>query len=163
MIKKLNAAKATLIILLAVFLFFIGRPEATRQLAAETLQTLYEQDAQAADMVQGDEQALMRLYGIDADDIGAFLLYYPKASTDVDELLILQTKDGRLGTYTALVQERLAARKTAFDGYGMEQSGLLEKSKLVVYGDCLFFGISDQVGLWKERFLTAIKNPDKGE
>ncbi|MDD3337997.1 MAG: DUF4358 domain-containing protein [Lachnospiraceae bacterium] len=157
MIKKLNAAKAILIILLAVLLFFIGRPEVTKQLPAEMLQALYEQDAQAADMVQGDTQALMRLYGIDADDIGAFLLYYPKASTDVDELLILQTKDGKMGTYTALVKERLATQKTAFDGYGMEQSGLLEKSKVVVYGDCLFFGVSDQVGLWKERFLSAIK------
>lgn len=96
-------------------------------------------------MQEADNQMLKRLYGLDGASYDGILLYYPTTNMGAEELLLVKMKDtSQAAEVQAAMENRLATQKKSFDGYGAEQTAILEKSIIKVRGNyALFISAAD--------------------
>lgn len=95
---------------------------------------------------EADNQMIKRLYGLDpAQYEGGLALYYPTSNMGAEELLLVRAKDRtQVEAVQQAIQARLAVQKKNFDGYGAEQTAMLNASQVVVRGrDILFVSAAD--------------------
>lgn len=108
-------------------------------------------------MQESDSQMIKRLYGLNPADYAGIALYYPATNMDAEELLIVQLKDvSQQETVKAAIQSRLETQKNSFEGYGMEQFALLEKSVVDVEGNYILFVVNEQAAKAQSAFLQAL-------
>ena len=114
----------------------------------------------AADMenlAEGDNLMIRRLYGLDQSDYKGAALYYPASNMAADELLLIQLADAsQKEAVEDAVQGRLKTQKANFDGYGVEQMGLLSNSLLEEQGNYILFAVSDDTTAVRTAFLGAL-------
>ncbi len=139
--------KWLLIIVLAVFLIS-GR--LSNRISITDFSTMAKAVTEATDltpMQEADNQMLKRLYGLDSSLYDGVLLYYPTTNMGAEELLLVKMADtSQAAEVQAAMENRLATQKKSFDGYGAEQTAMLEKSILKVRGNyALFISAEDPV------------------
>ena len=120
------------------------------RISAAGFDTMSQAVTEAADlskMQEADNQMLKRLYGLDGADFDGILLYYPTSNMGAEELLLVKMKDvSQAEAVQAAIENRLATQKKSFDGYGAEQTAMLEKSIIKVRGNyALFISADDPV------------------
>ena len=107
-------------------------------------------------MQESDAQMIKRLYGLNPADYEGITLYYPVTNMDAEELLIVQLKDvSQQETVKAAIDARLETQKNSFEGYGVEQYALLEKSVVDVEGNYILFVVKEQTAKAQSAFLQA--------
>lgn len=112
-------------------------------------------DTQA--MQAADAQKIKRLYGLNPADYAGVVLYYPVTNMDAEELLLVQLNQlSQQETVEAAVQSRLETQKTSFDGYGAEQTALLEESVLEVRGNYILFVVHPEAAAARTAFLQTL-------
>ena len=108
-------------------------------------------------MQESDAQMIKRLYGLNPADYEGITLYYPVTNMDAEELLIVQLKDvSQQETVKAAIDARLETQKNSFEGYGVEQYALLEKSVVDVEGNYILFVVNEQAAKAQSAFLQAL-------
>ena len=132
--------KWLLIIVLAVFLIS-GR--LANRISSTDFDTMVQKVTEAADLTPmqlADNQMLKRLYGLDGASFDGVLLYYPTTNMGAEELFLVRMKDtSQAAEVQAAMESRLATQKKSFDGYGAEQTAMLEKSIIKVRGNYALF------------------------
>lgn len=96
-------------------------------------------------MKQADNRMIKRLYGIDPAQYENVTLYYPVSNMGADELLMVRVKDDAQseGVLEA-IDKRLESQKRSFDGYGTDQTAILEGSVIKKSGhDIIFVAAKD--------------------
>lgn len=103
--------------------------------------------ADLAPMQEADNQMLKRLYGLDGTAYDGVLLYYPMTNMGAEELLLVKMSDvSQTEEVQTAIEGRLATQKKSFDGYGADQTAMLEKSIITVRGNyALFISAADPV------------------
>ena len=80
-----------------------------------------------------------------------------KAMQESDSQMIVQLKDvSQQETVKAAIESRLETQKNSFEGYGMEQFALLEKSVVDVEGNYILFVVNEQAAKAQSAFLQAL-------
>lgn len=144
---------------LTVFLliFLVGSAPDTNipleELEAVTAPQLLEGEAQKA-----DERMLRRLYGLNPSDYAEIVLYYPASNMGVEELLLVKLNDStQAESVEAAIETRLAAQKQSFDGYGVEQTALLNNNAVTeVRGRYILFAVGVNAQAIRQAFLDAL-------
>ena len=144
---------------LTVFLliFLVGSAPDTNipleELEAVTAPQLLEGEAQKA-----DERMLRRLYGLNPSDYAEIVLYYPASNMGVEELLLVKLNDStQTESVEAAIETRLAAQKQSFDGYGVEQTALLNNNAVTeVRGRYILFAVGVNAQAIRQAFLDAL-------
>ena len=123
------------------------------ELEAVTAPELLEGETQKA-----DERMLRRLYGLNPSDYAEIVLYYPASNMGVEELLLVKLKDtAQAETVEAAIAARLAAQKQSFDGYGVEQTALLNNNAVTeVRGNYILFAVGVNAQAIRQAFLDAL-------
>ena len=133
-------AKWILIITLAVVLIS-GR--LANRISSTDFDTMVQAVTEAADLTPmqlADNQMLKRLYGVDGSAFDGVLLYYPTTNMGAEELFLVKMADtSQAQEVQAAMENRLATQKKSFDGYGAEQTAMLEKSIIKVRGNYALF------------------------
>ncbi len=148
-------ALAAITVLLLIFM--VGSAPETNtsleELEAVTAPQLLEGEAQKA-----DERMLRRLYGLNPSDYAEIVLYYPASNMGVEELLLVKLKDtAQAETIEAAIAARLAAQKQSFDGYGVEQTALLNNNAVTeVRGNYILFAVGVNAQAIRQAFLDAL-------
>ena len=137
--------KWLLIITLAVILIS-GR--LANRISSTDFETMAKAVTEATDLTPmqlADNQMLKRLYGLDGASFDGVLLYYPTTNMGAEELLLIKMADtSQAAEVQAALEKRLATQKKSFDGYGAEQTAMLEKSIIKVRGNyALFISAAD--------------------
>jgi hypothetical protein len=84
---------------------------------------------------QADAMGLRKYYGLDANDYEDVLLYLPSSNMDAAELLLVVMKDeDQAEAVLDAMNSRLEQQKKAFEGYGVEQMGILNQAVICVEG-----------------------------
>ena len=99
-------------------------------------------------------QDLKQYYGLNAGDLEAVCLYLPDNVMSVNELLLARTADDN--TAEAVIEaarNRLETQKENFDGYGVEQTKLLNSAVLEQKGNYVLL----IVGADADKALAAFK------
>ena len=108
-------------------------------------------------MQQADNQMVKRLYGIDPADYEGVLLFYPTTNMGAEELLIVRLGDvEQQETVQLAIERRLESQKASFDGYGVEQTHLLENAVIEIQGNCVLFVVHTDAASAQQAFLNAL-------
>ena len=122
----------------------------------DTMSQAVTEAADLSKMQEADNQMLKRLYGLDGADFDGILLYYPTSNMGAEELLLVKMKDvSQAEAVQAAIENRLATQKKSFDGYGAEQTAMLEKSIIKVRGNYALFISADDPARVQTAFDAA--------
>lgn len=96
-------------------------------------------------MKEADNRMVKRLYGIDPALYEAVTLYYPVSNMGAEELFMVRVKDdSQSDAVMEAINKRLEAQKRSFDGYGTDQTAILESSVIKKSGhDIIFVAAKD--------------------
>lgn len=109
-------------------------------------------------MLQGDNQMIRRLYGLDPAAYESCVLYYPTTNMVAEELLIIKLADtAQQEAVRGAIEERLETQKASFDGYGIEQYDMLTNNAVVeIRGNYVLFVVNANAAAAQKAFLGAL-------
>lgn len=124
----------------------------------EEIETSITQEIKLDKMEKGNNKSLKRFYKLNANDYEDVILYTPKSTMDVNEVLIVKVKDkSQIESLEASIDSRINYQLQSFSGYGPEQCALVNDYELKTKGDFVFFAVSENAEEIKELFLESIK------
>lgn len=93
-----------------------------------------------SEMQEADSQMIRRLYGLDPNTYDGVMLYYPVTNMHAAELLIIKLKDeSQQKDVEQAISDRKSTLLKSFQGYGAEQTAMLENSITDIRGNYAFF------------------------
>lgn len=107
-------------------------------------------------MEKGTSKTLKRYYGLNSNELEDFILYTPKSTMDVDEMLMVKVKDeGQIQSIEDVIDSRVNKQLESFSGYGPKQCELLDNYEIKVKGKYIFFAISEKAQEMKDAFKES--------
>ena len=144
------------VICLAALVFFLYTKMSGSRLSTVTFADMQSAVTGAADMAtmqEADNQMIKRLYGLDPSLYDGVCLYYPLTNMGAEELFLLKLKDtSQQDEVRSAIEGRLATQKKSFEGYGIEQSAMLNRSVYEVRGNYAIFVSADDTAPMKNAF-----------
>lgn len=96
------------------------------------------------EMKKAGTQDLKKYYKLNANDFEEVVLYLPEGVMSVNEFLLVRLRDEKQSeSVEQAVRERLDIQKDSFDGYGAEQTQLLESAVLECRGKYVLFVVGE--------------------
>lgn len=125
---------------LLAFIIVLQRGDKTSTADIGDVATAVTAQLDLSNVQEGTNSDLKKYYGLSASDYEGVVYYAPVSNMDAEELLIIKLKDtSQADTVESAIQSRLETQKNTFDGYGVEQYNLLEKSVLDVKGNYILY------------------------
>ncbi len=107
-------------------------------------------------MEKGTSKTLKRYYGLNSNELEDFILYTPKSTMDVDEMLMVKVKDeGQIQSIEDVIDSRVNKQLESFSGYGPKQCELLDNYEIKVKGKYIFFAVSEKAQEMKDAFKES--------
>lgn len=157
MIKVLCAVKYILLVFLLVFIVVLMRGDKISDAPIETVTEAVTKATDMTDLSPADNRTVRRLYGINANDYDAVSLYVSDSNMKVEEVLIVKLKDvSQADGVESAVGSRVDAQLRSFEGYGPEQSRLLEDHVLDTQGNYILFIVSGQAQAVDRAFRDSL-------
>lgn len=152
----LEALKWLSVVLVVLFLSTMLAKGKESQTEFSVMSEAVTASADLTSMQQADNQMFKRLYGLDPADYDGVLLYYPTTNMGAEELLLVKLKDtAQQETVSAAIEARLRTQKSSFDGYGVEQYAMLEKSVTELQGNYALLIVAADTEPVRQAFLGA--------
>ena len=149
-IPRLLLTQIGAVLVLFVFIGFLLFDNVPDNVTLSTIEEALEQtDVFPGNMQPADSIRIRRLYGLNVNDYPEVLSYIPESSMDVDELLIVHVVDeAELADVKAAMESRLSSQKTSFDGYGTNQTQLLNEADIKTRGNYIWFAVGKDHADW---------------
>lgn len=105
-------------------------------------------------MKEGSSQDLKRLYGLNSNDYDGVMLYIPDDVMSVNEILVIKLKDNsQFDSVESAVNKRIETQRTNFEGYGVEQTKLINSAIIQSKGNYILMAVSNDA----DNIYTAFK------
>lgn len=150
-------AKAVALGLAVVLLLsqFVGGRRASRT-PFETMAAAVTGAADLSGMQEGDNQMIRRLYRLDPAVYDGILLYYPTTNMGAEEILLVKlTVAGQRDEVQDAIEGRLATQLQSFEGYGAEQTAMLQNSIVEARNSYVLFCSAADPTAVQQAFLQA--------
>lgn len=137
---KWHHLRIGLVVLLAVFVLWDLWGGRVKDPGAEHVVEQVTKAAGMEGMTPAEARMVKRFYGLNPGDYESVVLYAPADNMDAKELLIVKVKDSaqREEVEDAIAQ-RLDTQLKSFEGYGAEQTALLEAHVLKSKGNYVVY------------------------
>lgn len=151
-IPRLLLTQIGAVLVLFVFIGFLLFDDVPDNVSLSSIEEALEQtDVFPGNMQPADNIRIRRLYGLNVNDYPEVLSYIPESSMDVDELLIVHVADeSELANVKAAMESRLSSQKTSFDGYGTDQTQLLNEADIKTRGNYIWFAAGKDHADWNK-------------
>ncbi|MGN1032108.1 MAG: DUF4358 domain-containing protein [Intestinibacter sp.] len=148
----------TVVAILCSCVIFVGCSSVNDNLTAKDIQKSIVDTGLVKNMEETGTKGLKRYYGLNASDFDSVVLYTPKSSMEVDEMLIVKVKDkSQIEGLEDAIDNRINSQLQSFGSYGPEQCALVNDYELKTKGKYVFFAISENAEELKEAFKESIK------
>lgn len=155
---KMKWIKTGIVLFLAAYLFLVCRMDSAKDIPIEKITEVMEKDTSITTLIKGGESQLRKFYGIDASKTEGFFFYKAESPMSVDEILIVKTENkGERDMYTDIVKQRLRSQKNSFEGYGAEQTALLNEAFAENIGKYVLYAAGENAEQWKREFVSLIR------
>ena len=145
--KKVIRTEVLLVLLLAGVMFLLLYKKEPENVRLEQVRRAIASSCDLTGMEEARDMRLKRAFGFGEADYEEYLYYAPVNTLSVDEVLIVKTgSTSQASRIRAGIEARIAAEKTAFDGYGTEQIALLNNAKLVEDGPYIVYACGAHAG-----------------
>lgn len=115
------------------------------------------EEADLGGLQQGGGQDFKRFYGLNEKDYDGLCFYYTNQSMGVEEILLAASEDsGKLEELQRAAEERIRVQLKNFEGYGEEQTRLLQDAVLVKKGSYFLMAVSPSAEEIKHQFLKNV-------
>lgn len=156
-VNRISAARfavfALLVIYVAVLAFRNGKSSASFQ----TVEAAVTEAADFQNLQPGTGQDLKKFYGLNEKDFDAVCFYYASQSMGVDELLLVASDESeKIEEAEDAAEQRIETQLRNFEGYGEEQTKLLQDAVLIKKGNFFLLAVSPQGDEIKEKFLRKV-------
>lgn len=113
--------------------------------------------AQLDGMLLGDHQMIKRLYGLEPGDYEGITLYYPTTNMGAEEILLVKLRStSQQDAVKAAIDARLSTQLSNFDGYGISQCEMLERSVTLVQGNYILLIVAEDTAPVVSAFQGAL-------
>lgn len=145
--------------LVLIFVIVLAVQGSGNQRSSTDFQTMREAVLAHADldlMTEGDNQMIRRLYGLNVDEYEAIMLYYPNTNMGAEEILLVEmSDDSQQETVQAAIENRVSSQLSSFEGYGAEQTAMLENSVQIIRGNYALLAVSENAEEIRTSFEDA--------
>ena len=153
----LAAAKLAVLALLAAFLISLTTKNQTSSADFSDVSKAVLAAADLSPMLEGDNQMIRRIYGLDPGMFQGAMLYYPSGNMGCEELLLIRLSDlGQQEMVQNAMRSRIASQRSAFDGYAPEQCDMLDRGIVEVRGNYLLLVVAEDPEPVRNAFLEAL-------
>ena len=156
-LSPLTPVRILMVIGLLVFIILLqmGTPDSKSSL--EEVSQAVSGSVSLEGMEESSNQMFKKFYGLNANDYEGVSLYAPASNKDAEEILIIKLKDSsQAEAVTAAVNKRLETQKSSFEGYGIEQFGLLEDHILDVQGNFILYVVHPEASKADQAFKDSL-------
>ncbi|MEF2878059.1 MAG: DUF4358 domain-containing protein [Blautia sp.] len=156
-LSPLTPVRILMVIGLLVFIILLqmGTPDSKSSL--EEVSQAVSGSVSLEGMEESSNQMFKKFYGLNANDYEGVSLYAPASNMDAEEILIIKLKDSsQAEAVTAAVNKRLETQKSSFEGYGIEQFGLLEDHILDVQGNFILYVVHPEASKADQAFKDSL-------
>ena len=152
--KKIFLAELIAVLALAGVMFLLLYKKDPKDVPLIEVDDMLIRSFSTEGMEPARDMRFKRSYGLNAADYEEVLYYVPDNTMSVNEFLIVKCFDeADTAGVAAACEERIAAQKRSFDGYGTNQTALLQQAELYVSGRYVCLFVSEQASEW----LAAVK------
>ncbi|MGB4609775.1 MAG: DUF4358 domain-containing protein [Saccharofermentanales bacterium] len=106
---------------------------------------------------QAENRLIKRFYGLDATNYANIILFYPVTNMGAEEIFLVQLHDqAQSADVVEAIERRLTAQKKSFEGYGVEQTELLNNSIISVRGNYILFVVNSDAKEIDQAFRDSL-------
>lgn len=143
-----------LVLVFIVSLLVSGKESSAAFVDVETAVT---NAATLDNMLPGDHQLIKRLYGLEPGDYEGISLYYPTTNMGAEEILLVKLKTiSQQDTVKSAIDARVATQLKSFDGYGIAQCEMLERSVTLIQGNYILLIVAEDTAPVVSAFQGAL-------
>ncbi len=153
-LKKVILAEVLLALLLAGVMVLLLYKKEPKDVPLEKVREAVLSSCDLDGLEEAKDMRLKRAFGLNVSDYEEYLYFAPDNTMSVNEFLIVKTIDAsQVSSVRAGIESRLEAEKKAFDGYGVNQTELLNNSKLIEEGRYVIFSCGEHA----DEFIRAAR------
>lgn len=151
--------EAAFVLLLLLIMLLLLHKKEPKNVPLSSVDTAFTSAFQVEGMEKAKAMRLKRAFSLNADDYEEVLYYTPDNTMSVNELLVLKLRDeSQLEAVKAGIDARIETQKKSFDGYGTDQTELLNHAVFCTEGRYVCF----MVGRDADRWLETVKKVWEG-
>lgn len=149
--------KVVLTIVLAVFIVADLLQDQVSSAGIEEVAAATAEAAGFSDTAQAEARMVKRFYGLNPNDYEGAVLYAPKDNMDVQELFIVKLRDSsQKKEVEEAIKKRLDTQQKSFEGYGAEQTALLEKHVLEMRSNFILYCVGENAQAAQAAFIKSL-------
>ena len=153
-VRKVFFAELIAVLALAAVMFLLLYKKEPKDVSLTAVDDMFIRSFSTEGMEPARDMRFKRSYGLNAADYEEVLYYVPDNTMSVNEFLIVKCFDSAdTADVVSACEERIAAQKRSFDGYGTNQTALLNQAELYVSGRYVCLFVSEHAAEW----LSAVK------
>lgn len=139
----INGFKYLMVVLLVAYVVFLIAREGNDSVSVDAIDKNIMKVTNTEGLSKGNTQDLKKYYGLNADDYAGAVLYIPDDVMSVNEILVIKVKDkSQVESVEQAIEERLETQKNNFEGYGVEQTKLINSAVVETKGYYVLVAVS---------------------
>ena len=149
--------KIALVVLLLGFIVFDMRRDTISNAQIDTVEKAVVSVSDFKDASPSENRMVKRFYGLNPKDYEGAILYAPSDNMDAKELFLIKLTDvSQSDAVQDAIEERLDTQKKSFEGYGAEQTKLLNDHVLEVKGNYILYYVGGNTSKVRQAFLDSL-------
>ncbi|MEF9946130.1 MAG: DUF4358 domain-containing protein [Lachnospiraceae bacterium] len=153
----LDILKIGMVVVLIVYIGALLVMNGNSKVPFQTVAKAVEKKADAKTMEKAGARELRKYYGLNAKDYDGTLFYRAKSAMGVEELLLIKVKNpSQAETVEASIERRVEGQKKNFEGYGVEQTKLLNDAVWETKGNYIFLSIAKHAENLQKTFRKSL-------
>ena len=149
--------KIALVVLLLGFIVFDMRRDPISNAQIDTVEKAVVSVSDFKDASPSENRMVKRFYGLNPKDYEGAILYAPSDNMDAKELFLIKLTDvSQSDAVQDAIKERLDTQKKSFEGYGAEQTKLLNDHVLEVKGNYILYYVGGNTSKVRQAFLDSL-------
>ena len=146
------------VILFVMFILSKGKKNFTSPASFEQVSERVQSVLDFSTMEEADNQMIKRIYHLEPGDYENILCYYPTTNMDATEFLLIRFKSqDQAEAAVSAANARIASQMASFEGYGVTQYAMLEKSVVDASGGYLLYVTSDNSDAVDRTYAGALR------
>ena len=156
-VNRISAARFAVFALLVIYVAVLAFRNGKSSVSFQTVEAAVTEAADFQNLQLGTGQDLKKFYGLNEKDFDAVCFYYASQSMGVDELLLVASDESeKIEEAEDAAEQRIETQLRNFEGYGEEQTKLLQDAVLIKKGNFFLLAVSHQGDEIKEKFLRTV-------
>lgn len=156
-VQIIASIRIAMVVLLIIFVIVLGSDKKSSSADMADVSGAVISSLDMSSVQEAGSLDLKKFYGLTASDYEDVVFYSPVTNMDAEELLIIKLKDtSQADAVEEAINKRLQTQKNSFEGYGAEQTALLQDHILDVQGNYILYVVNANASRADEAFRNSL-------